>query len=196
VGAAIQMIMHLGFEYIASVLWQSGLRRSRGQGLWVRNTYQQAKISATVDPKCNYKTTYDTPEGKRERILWSHDPSDDTEFSLTALSVVTFFTLLSQRRLVNESASVAMENLLAQGCFFPLNSFSPIPGMKIRATKCGLTSEVMHVAMLRESTSGNPRKLYALAALVRRNNEPAGKTMAALHNFVIDTDRLIRENNS
>lgn len=195
VGAAIQLIMRLGFEYIASVLWQSGLRHSRTQGLWVRNTYQQAKIVASVNSKCNYKKSYDTPEGKRERIFWYQDPSDDTEFSLTGLSVVSFFTLLAQRRLVNEQASIAMESLLAQGCFFPLNALSPIPGMKIRATKCGLTSEVMHVAMLRESTSGSPRKLYALAILVRRNNEAAGKTMTALHSLVKDVDQLIRENN-
>ena len=195
VGSAIQLIMRLGFEYIASLLWQSGLRYTRTQGLWVRNTYQQAKISATVNSKCNYKKSFDTPEGKKERIFWYQDPSDDTEFSLTALSVVTFFTLLAQRRLVNESASKAMEDLLAQGCFYPLNQLPPIPGMKIRATKCGLTSDVMHVAMLRESTSGNPRKLYALAILVRRNNEAEGKTMTALHSLVKDVDQLIRENN-
>jgi DNA-binding PadR family transcriptional regulator len=96
VGRANQLIMRLGFEYIASVLWQSGLRHSRRQGLWVRNTYQQAKILATADPRCNYKTRYKTPDGERERILWYQDPTDDTEFSLTALSVVTFFTLLAQ----------------------------------------------------------------------------------------------------
>jgi hypothetical protein len=50
VGRANQLIMRLGFEYIASVLWQSGLRHSRVRGLWVRNTYQQAKILATTNP--------------------------------------------------------------------------------------------------------------------------------------------------
>jgi hypothetical protein len=193
VASATQLIMRLGFEYIASVLWQSGLRHSRTQGLWVRNTYQQAVISATVDPKCNYKTRYKTPEGERERILWYQDPTDDTEFSLTALSVVTFFTLLAQRRLVNEPASVSMEALLAQGCSYPLNQYPPIPGMTIRATKCGLTSDVMHVAMLRESASGNLR--YALAVLVRRKDEPGGKTAALLYSFVKDMDQLIKENN-
>ena len=195
VASATQLIMRLGFEYIASVLWQSGLRRSRGQGLWVRNTYQQAKILATADPKCNFKTRFKTPEGERERIVWHQDPTDDTEFSLTALSVVTFFTLLAQRRLVNEPASVAMEALLQQGCYFPLNKFPVIPGMKIRATKCGLTSDVMHVAMLRESASGNRRYRYALAVLVRWKGEPIGKTMTFLHSFVKDMDKLIKENN-
>jgi Beta-lactamase enzyme family len=189
---ANQLIMRLGFEYIASVLWQSGLRRSRGRGLWVRNTYQQAKILAPVNPKCNYKTRYMTPEGERERIVWSQDPTDDTEFSLTALSVVTFFTLLAQRRLVNEAASVAMEALLKQGCIFPLDPF-PIPGVKVRATKCGLTSDVMHVATLLESASGNRR--YALAVLVLRKNEPMGKTKTFLNSFVKDVDKLIKANN-
>ena len=191
VGRANQLIMRLGFEYIASLLWQSGLRRSRGRGLWIRNTYQQAKILATTNPKCNYRTRYKTPEGERERILWYQDPTDDTEFRLTALSVVTFFTLLAQRRLVNESASVAMEALLKQGCIFPLDPF-PVPDIKVRATKCGLTSEVMHVATLLESASGNRR--YALAVLVLRNGEPAWKTMLFLNSFVKDVDRLVREN--
>jgi len=188
VARANQLIMRLGFEYIASVLWQSGLHRSRGRGLWVRNTYQQAKILAPVNPKCHYKTRYMTPEGERERIVWYQDPTDDTEFSLTALSVVTFFTLLAQRRLVNEAASVAMEALLKQGCIFPLDPF-PIPGVKVRATKCGLTSDVMHVATLLESTSGNRR--YALAVLVLRKNEPGWKTKAFLNSFVKDVDKLI-----
>ena len=192
VARANQLIMRLGFEYIASVLWQSGLRHSRGQGLWVRNTYQQAKILATVNPKCNYLTRYKTPDGDRERILWYQDPTDDTEFRLTALSVVTFFTLLAQRRLVNESASGAMEALLAQGCIFPLTPF-PIPGVKVRATKCGLTSDVMHVATLLESASGNRR--YALAVLVLRQGEPEWKTKLFLNSFIKDVDQLVRQNN-
>lgn len=192
VGRANQLIMRLGFEYIASVLWQSGLRHSRGRGLWVRNTYQQAKILATTNPKCNHRIRYKTPEGERERILWYQDPTDDTEFSLTALSVVTFFTLLAQRRLVNESASVAMEALLKQGCIFPLDPF-PIPDIRVRATKCGLTSEVMHVATLLESASGNRR--YALAVLVLRKGEPEWKTKLFLNSFVKDVDKLVRENN-
>jgi hypothetical protein len=190
---ANELIIRLGFEYIASVLWQSGLRHSRGQGLWVRNTYAQKKILAKMDPKCHYKTPFKTREGENlERIVWYQDPTDDTEFRLTALSVVTYFTLLAQRRLVNESASAAMEALLKQGCIFPLTPF-PVPGIKVRATKCGLTSDVMHVATLLESVSGNRR--YALSVLVLRKGEPIGKTMAFLNNFVKDMDRLIKENN-
>ncbi len=186
---ANQLIIRLGFEDIASVLWQSGLRRSRGRGLWVRNTYAQKKILARMTPKCHYKTPYQTRDGEGlERIVWYQDPTDDIEFRLTALSVVTFFTLLAQRRLVNESASVAMEALLKQGCIFPLDPF-PIPGVKVRATKCGLTSDVMHVATLLESASGNRR--YALAVLMLRKNEPGWKTKAFLNSFVKDVDKLI-----
>jgi hypothetical protein len=192
VGSANQLIIRLGFEYIASVLWQSGLRHSRSQGLWVRNTFQQTNILAKLDPKCHYKTREKTHEGEKERIVWYQDPTDDTGFRLTALSVVTFFTLLAQRRLVNESASVAMEALLKQGCIFPLDPF-PIPGMKVRATKCGLTSDVMHVATLLESVSRNRR--YALAILVLRKDKPRRKTVAFLNSFVKDVDRLIKENN-
>ena len=64
--------------------------------------------------------------------------------------------------------------------------------MKIRATKCGLTSDVMHVAMLRESASGNRPYRYALAVLVR---EHKWRTEAFLNSFVKDMDKLIKENN-
>jgi hypothetical protein len=192
VGRAIELIMRIGFEYIASLMWQSGLRHSRDAGLWIRNTYQQARIVEKVNPKCNYKIRYKTPEGERERILWYQDPTDDPEFRLTALSVVTFFTLLAQRRLVNEAASVAMEKLLKEGCFFPLDS-PPVPDLKIRATKCGLTSEVMHVATLLESSSGNRR--YALAVLVLQQGVPQWKTISFLKSFVKDVDKLVKANN-
>jgi hypothetical protein len=158
----------------------------------VRNTYQQAKILAPVNPKCNYKKRFKTPDGDRERIIWYHDPSDDPEFRLTALSVVSFFTLLAQRRLVNEPTSMAMEALLKQGCIFPLDPF-PVSDIKVRATKCGLTSDVMHVATLLESTSGNRR--YALAVLTLRSGEAEFKTRAFLNSFVKDVDRLVKENN-
>ena len=48
----------------------------------------------------------------------------------------------------------------------------------------------MHVAMLRESTSGNPSR-YALAVLVLHKDEPAGR-LAFLHSFVKDMDKLIK----
>src|SRR6185369_10426297 len=131
--------------------------------------------------KCNYKTRYKTSEGDRERIIWYQDPTDDTGFKLTALSVSTFFTLLAQRRLVNEAHSIAMEALLRQGCIFPLVPF-PVPDIIVRATKCGLTSEVMHVATLLESASGNRR--YSLVVLVLRNGEAEWKTKAFLNSFV------------
>jgi len=192
VGRANELMMRLGFEYIASVLWQSGLRRSRGQGLWVRNSYAQKKVVAPMHAHCHHKVPF---EKDLERIVWHQDPTDDAEFKLTALSVVTFFTLLAQRRLVNQAASVAMETSLKDGCSYPLNKLAPIPGMKIRATKCGLTSEVMHVAMLRESTSvKTPKPYYALAVLVE-NHKWNWDVAKFLHSFVKDMDRLIRENN-
>jgi len=77
-----------------------------------------------------------------------------------------------------------MEALLKQGCIYPLQLFPPIPGMKIRATKCGLTSDVMHVVMPHESEFGN--RLYALAVLFRDHK---WKTEALLHSFVRDMDR-------
>lgn len=188
-----QLIMRLGFEYIASVLWQSGLRRSRDEGLWIRNTYAQAKVLAKVNPNCHYKIH----EKSLERIVWFQDPTNDTGLRLTALSVVTFLTLLAQRRLVNDQVSVAMESLLRKGCTYPLQSgyypSFPVRDMNIRASKCGLTSEVMHVAMLLESRSRDRR--YALAVLCLRQGHSEGKVMAFLNSIVKDIDKLVKANN-
>src|SRR5207245_536219 len=89
-------------------------------------------------------------------IVWTTNPLGATGISLTALSAATFFTLLAQRRLVNATASLAMETLLKGGC-----RFISTPGVTVRATKCGLTSGLRHDAALLEGDD----RLYALVCL-------------------------------
>jgi monoamine oxidase len=171
VSRASELMLRLGFEYLASVAFQSGLRHSTRGGVWFGNTYLNAAVSARPDSRCHKG---DNP------IVWSTNPLGATGITLTALSTATFFILLAQRRLVNATAATAMETLLETGC-----GFVAIPGVTVRARKCGLTSSVRHDGVLLEA----PGRLYALGLLT---TDPSWAHRSA---FVRDLDRLVKENN-
>ncbi len=181
VSRASELILRLGFEYIASVTWQSGLRHPTREGLWIGNTYTNASFSAKSNPACHSGTN---------PIFWngrsSKNPLRNTLIALTALSAGTFFTMLAQRRLVNKSASAEMERLLATGCDF----VPSLPGVTVRASKCGLvvlpkTASVQHDAALLEASD----RRYVLAVLT------TNPSWSAREDFIKDLDRLIRVNN-
>jgi hypothetical protein len=171
VSRASELMLRLGFEYIASVTFQSGLRHPTRAGLWLGNTYLDATVTAKTDARCHRGSN---------PIVWSANPLGATGITLTALSAATFFTMLAQRRLVNASASSAMETLLETGC-----GFVSLPGITRRATKCGLTSSLRYDAVLLEGSA----RAYVLVLLV---TDPSWADRSA---FVADLDRLVTENN-
>jgi V8-like Glu-specific endopeptidase len=122
-GAASLFIRGVGFPYIASVAWQSGLRHPMRGGLW---------LSAAYD---NGDTWADNPSMKAAAFV----------HNVTALSVVTFFTLLAQGRLVDDASSIEIATILREhGCFsclFP-------KGITLDATKCGIFKPFMHDCVL------------------------------------------------
>jgi hypothetical protein len=170
---ASELVMRLGFEYIASVMWQSGLRHPTRAGLWFGNLFMDVSITAAANPACH---------SGRNPITWSKNPLGAPGITLTALSAATFMTLLAQGRLVNPATSTRMETLLASGC-----RFISIPGATIRATKCGLTSSVRHDAALIENGS----RRYVLVVLTKN----ATWSTAVRDRFIRDLDRLIQANN-
>jgi hypothetical protein len=95
--AAHSCIEDIGFEYIASILWQSDIYSvQRGGGLWEASTH-------------------DNPFRKR----WIKPPvprsNPRTDFvSATACSVAAVLTLIEQDRLVNRDACAAMKHLLSK----------------------------------------------------------------------------------
>jgi hypothetical protein len=173
---ASELMLRIGFEYIASVLWQSGLRHPTREGLWIGNAFKDVSITAKSNPACH--------TGKNP-IVWANNPFAGSGIALTALSAATFFTLLAQQRLVNTTASTEMETLLGSGCAF----IPSISGVNIRATKCGLTSKVRHDAAL---LVGSNRR-YVLAVLTLR--DPPNWTPSTREEFIKDLDRLIKANN-
>ena len=182
---ASQLIMRVGFEYIASVLWQSGLRHPTRQGLWFGSTFCPVPASAPTDPSCHSKGC---------PVVWAKDPFAIKRIYLNALSVATFFTLLAQQRLVNEQFSRDIETLLSRGCSWLFADLSGIA--RVRAAKCGIVSitsgagqlgNFRHDAGLIENDS----RRYVLVYLTR--NLPMSDRLRT--RFVRDLDRLIQNNN-
>lgn len=173
---ASELILRLGFEYIASVSWQSGLRNPTRGGLWIGNTYATQPVKAVPNPKCH---SGNVP------AFWIGNPFGTTGITLTALSVATYFTLLAQRRLVNGKVSEEMEKLLKGGCRF----LPALPGVKVRAAKCGLvegaTNNVRHDAALLRGQKHH----YVLVVLT---TDPAWPDR---DDFIKDVDGLVRANN-
>jgi len=97
-----RLIKEIGFPYIASVTWQSGLRHPTRGGLWLGAGY------------CDVKTCPDLC------LVWGNNPMREPKpvfgHNATALSAATFFTLLAQGRLVDDASSTEMQRVLREGC--------------------------------------------------------------------------------
>jgi hypothetical protein len=85
---ATYVIGSLGFRFMASALWQSGLYDCRRGGLWLGATYGACR---------------GVP-----RTSWHSDPIGHTSHGATALSVATYFTLLVQKRLIDSASSLGI----------------------------------------------------------------------------------------
>jgi hypothetical protein len=172
---ASELILRLGFEYIASVMWQSGLRHPTRQGLWFGNTFRSGPTSAKVDARCHIPGS---------PIIWAKNPLPAKGIFLTALSVATFFTLLAQQRLVNEGLSRSIEALLFNGCSWLR---ADLPEATIRAAKCGVASPFRHDAGLVQ----NDNRRYVIVYLT----ENLQMSDDLRTRFVQDLDQLIKKNN-
>jgi hypothetical protein len=181
---AFELILRIGFEYLASVLWQSGLRHPRRRGLWFHNTYEADTIdNRLVNLSCNKKDNYYDSGRQINYVRWTRDPLGGVGIDLNALSAATFFTLLAQRRLVNPQLSQQMEALLSTGCW--LSGASVPTGARRLAVKCGAASNNDHDAAL----IINGGRCYVLVLLIKN---AIGLERGRLVN---DLDRLVRNNN-
>jgi hypothetical protein len=110
-----EIIINVGFPYIASVAWQSGLHHPTRGGLWLTSSYGKG--------------------------AWGNNPLKGVNSAnVTAFSAATYFTLLAQGRLVDDVSSGEMTRILFGGCItqhFP-EHLGPI------ASKCGYWSDYWH----------------------------------------------------
>jgi hypothetical protein len=179
---ASELILRIGFEYIASVLWKSGLRHPTREGIWFPNTFCDRPATAPFNPACHSKCGSATCD----LACWRHEPLGVKGMVINALSVATFFTLLAQERLVSETVSRDMEALLKEGCGVRIRGALPA-GATLRASKCGVTSDLKHEAALIE----NGKLRYVLVFLTE-NLSMSGATRKRL---VGDLENLIRARN-
>lgn len=116
-----ELIIKVGFPYIASVTWQSGLYHPNRRGLWLTSAYGKGK--------------------------WGNNPVKGVQSAnVTALAAATYFTLLAQARLVDSSSSNEIKTWLQNGCFTGL--FPQTLGLV--ASKCGIWSDYLHDCALIE----------------------------------------------
>ena len=135
--AARVLIDVVGYPYIASLMWQSGLRHPTRGGMWLTSSYAGgAAWSRPVKPS----------------------PAPVFGHNVTALSLATFFTLLGQDRLTRSGLPRTIRTALSTASWFR----DILPSASI-ASKVGLLKNHVHEAALIE----NGRFRYAVAILTK-----------------------------
>ncbi len=188
--AVDRLISQLGFPYIASVMWQSGLQHPTRGGLWVWGGYccpnkNGIKSLLNFDMKaieCKDALSFRWKENPIQQ------PKPVFPHNVTALSVATFFTLLAQGRLVNDQASKKIAITLQDACSFfwdnQLGGLSSTP-----PTKCGIVGNLQHDSILIKRIEGGKEICYAAVALTINAPDFPFK------DFLKDLDRLIKDKN-
>jgi V8-like Glu-specific endopeptidase len=152
------LISKVSLPYIGSLAWQSGLLRPTASGLWLKAGYCD---------KGSWNSPVNTP--------FAHNA--------TALSAATYFTLLAQGRLVDDSSSADIRNALKTGCVTSL-----FPALPVVASKCGIYDGYIHdCAWIQD---GDVR--YVVAVLSKMSTTQQHQQYTQL---VAQLDTLIRQNN-
>jgi hypothetical protein len=180
---ASRLLLRLGFEYVGSVAWQSGLRHPKRGGIWYGSTYcQGGGLPAPVNGACHQQITQGSGCGANQsRVIWTRDPFGHRGVRGSALAYATYMTLLAQGRLVDKANSARIEALLFRACGFIKRV---VPGM--RASKCGLTSTLFHDAAIIQ----HDKVRYAIAFMFKTKNGSDPLTNKVF-NLVQEIDKLI-----
>lgn len=134
--AAMVLINAVGFPYIASLMWQSGLRHPSRGGLWLTSNYASG-------------APWTRPSKPPPAPVYGHNA--------TALSLVTFFSLLAQDRLVTTGLPRTIKTALSTASWFT----DTLPSASV-ASKVGLLLKCLqHGPKLK---NGKP--------VLNKNNQP------------------------
>lgn len=148
------LIIALGFEYIGSVALQSGLFDEVQSGLWLNAAYNKPPITWTSSP---------FPK------LFRHNA--------TALATASYFTLLAQGRLVNQTTSKEIAGVLAKRICMDnglIHGIQRIAGIETPVTnKCGYLPPLVHegIHVVRQIPGG--KKLEYVIAVLKIRPTPA-----------------------
>lgn len=180
--SASLLIRKVGFPYIASALWRSGLRHPQRGGIWLKWNFDS-----------DHPQQWDSAPEPAPGPVFPH--------TATALSLATFYTLIAQGRLPNSTYSAEMKKRLVES-WYP----GVLPDAKITA-KVGLdnrcltwklndrrqrecatwTVQAAHEADFIE----NGKLRYAVA--ITTTGIPEG--IDVLKALIVEIDSLIRRNN-
>ena len=188
-GSATWLIHHLGYPYIASLAWQSGLRHPTTKGLWLRRDYGTlAECQRGEGRRTPLRGGARRPEAGWA-AEWASSPLSTLPHECNALSMATFFTLLAQGRLTNFWASKQLrEDILTQGY---AGAFGPaFPGLTI-SSKVGRLKPpegfLDHQAAIIRRTKGGKQIHYVVAVLTQRVARESG----LIASFVLKLDDLV-----
>ena len=168
----------LGFPYIASVLWQSGLYHPKRGGLWLG-------------------ADYGGHTGKR-------DPIGGQSQGVNALSLATFYTLLAQDRLIDADASQNIKKILSQTKVSAANKGTFEKILRARGmlktrdkiySKFGVWGKWFHDGALIERTIGSGETLRYVAVILTESYDKSRRD-GVLRDLLVDLDKLIQTNNS
>ena len=172
------VVRDVGFPYIASTLFQTGLYdTNRGGGLWIGT---------------------DVAGGH-----WSGAPGGGSMLSGTAGSLAALMTLLAQRRLVSPIATVGISSLMQKLPYTPnpgtgswlqngLSKLANGGSLKTVLAKVGLDDHSHEIALIERwvNISGGKKTLLRYIAVGLR-----AKTGAELQQLILELDKCILANN-
>jgi hypothetical protein len=189
--AARVLIDAVGFPYIASLMWQSGMRHPTRGGLWLTSNFASG-------------APWTRPAKPPPSPVYGHNA--------TALSLTTFFTLLAQDRLVRPGLSATIKTALSTASWFsdalPSASIASKVGLLKKCLRWGpkmkggqpvlANNKPVQECKEKEVTHAheagliqNERFRYAVAIMT--TGIPTG--IALLQKLIGELDGLIRKNN-
>jgi len=203
--AADVLIHKLGFPYLASVLWQSGLYSPKRGGLWIQGPLSLRQFCE--DRSCFYDgiqtqcqtvgpiTRRSHPvkiEGRKFPVTFLHN--------VTALSAATFFTLMGQGRLPDVGTSNRMVGELNASCKFFLGNQAcigfDINQLSLSTGKCGddLLNNKHDAVLIRREVQG---KTICYVAAMLTTGIPGNNTQVKCFfgRFLTDLDKIIQSRN-
>jgi len=175
--AVSAVIDRVGFHFVGSAVWQAGLHHPKRGGLWLGSNYRSGDA----------------------RRSWHGGPVGRLGHGVSALSLVTFYTLLAQNRLVDSAASQDMKSVLAltgsfvEGALRSTGRFGH-GADDIIYSKVGYWSKWVHDCALVERKHNSKQLRYALAVLTESPEYLRGAPRI-LENVIVDMDKLIVANN-
>ena len=181
--AASLLIRKIGFPYIASLMWRSGLRHPSRGGLWLLWNFDDKRPQQ-----------WDSPVRPSPGPVFPH--------TATALSLATFFTLMAQGRLASKASSEEMKRRLTETWYqgvLPAATFSAKVGL-LHNEKCVRweIKDGKRVCAEREVSAAheadyieNGRFRYTVTIMTVGIPDGIG----VLRRLIVELDSLIQKNN-